>query len=264
MAKGFKHGAHGAAALNFKVVGGTEQPANPKENTIWVNTETDISGWVFSPEEPESPAEGLVWIEVGSVSPAPFNVLRKNGVYVYPVSCKQYSSEAWNDVFAYICQGGVWVQFSEIVTDVYLYNLGDTCDAVTGGWVSNAKALDSSSTGAAAPSITYGADSMTISTTGTNYTAGVARPANKIDVTNFNTIYFKGAANATTGRCKICVWSDFGAYQTDNLAASVDLQTKTEAQIDVSGLTGKYYIGFGMSRGSSKDNSVTVKQFYLA
>ena len=34
----------GGASLNYKVVGGTSAPANPKENTIWVNTTVDKEG----------------------------------------------------------------------------------------------------------------------------------------------------------------------------------------------------------------------------
>ena len=123
MAKGFKHGG-GGAFLNFKVVGGTAQPETAAENTIWVNTETDISGWVFSTVEPGEPAEGLVWIEVGSDSPAPFNMLKKNSVYVDPVSCKQYVSGAWADRFAYVYQNGAWVQFSEVITALYIIKDG--------------------------------------------------------------------------------------------------------------------------------------------
>lgn len=52
MAKGFKHGAGGGAGLNFKVVGGTSAPSNPKENTILVDTNTPISGYHFGNEEP--------------------------------------------------------------------------------------------------------------------------------------------------------------------------------------------------------------------
>ena len=52
MAKGFKHGAGGGTPLNFKVVGGTSAPSNPKENTIWVNTSTAITSWDFSATEP--------------------------------------------------------------------------------------------------------------------------------------------------------------------------------------------------------------------
>lgn len=38
--------------LNFRVAGGTTQPTSPSENTIWVNTDTEISEWTFSAEDP--------------------------------------------------------------------------------------------------------------------------------------------------------------------------------------------------------------------
>jgi len=38
-------------ALNFEVVG-NPQPENPKENTIWVNTDTEITSWYFGANEP--------------------------------------------------------------------------------------------------------------------------------------------------------------------------------------------------------------------
>lgn len=112
MAKGFKHGAGGTDALNFKVVGGTTQPENPKENTIWVNTETDISGWVLSQEEPVEPSDGLVWIGLGTASPAPFNALKKGGLHCFPASCRQYAGGTWVNEDAYLWKDGAWVQFS--------------------------------------------------------------------------------------------------------------------------------------------------------
>ena len=36
--------------LNFEVVGGTSAPTDPKENTIWMNTDTEITGYQFSAE----------------------------------------------------------------------------------------------------------------------------------------------------------------------------------------------------------------------
>lgn len=45
-------GGGSAAGLNFKVVGGTTQPSNPSENTIWVNTDKEITGWIFSAKNP--------------------------------------------------------------------------------------------------------------------------------------------------------------------------------------------------------------------
>lgn len=122
MAKGFKHGAGGASPLNFKVVGGTSAPASPKENTIWVNTNTAIASWFFSATEPESPAEGMVWISTGKTSTAPFNALKKNNITVYPISAKQYVSGAWADKTAKIYQNGAWVAVK--VPGYYIFQSG--------------------------------------------------------------------------------------------------------------------------------------------
>lgn len=124
MAKGFKHGAGGVSALNFKVVGGTSQPVNPKENTLWVNTQTEISGWVFSATEPKSPVEGTVCISTGTSSTVEFNALKKNGIQVYPISAKQYISGAWANVDAYLYNGGEWARFSSTI--VWIYDNGVT------------------------------------------------------------------------------------------------------------------------------------------
>lgn len=45
-------GSGSGAGLNFKVVGGTTAPTSPSENTIWVNTSTSITSWVFSSNNP--------------------------------------------------------------------------------------------------------------------------------------------------------------------------------------------------------------------
>lgn len=38
--------------LNLHIVGGTERPINPRENTIWANTPYDITKWAFGVENP--------------------------------------------------------------------------------------------------------------------------------------------------------------------------------------------------------------------
>lgn len=52
MGQAFLHGNGGANPLNFKVVGGTTQPSNPKENTIWINSSTAVDGWQFAKDDP--------------------------------------------------------------------------------------------------------------------------------------------------------------------------------------------------------------------
>ena len=110
------------AGLNFKVVGGTTQPANPKENTIWVNTSNEITGWIFSAEEPDVPEEGMVWFAVGLSSLAEFNALKENTLQVYPVLAKQYASGEWSESPAKIYQGEKWA------------NLEDTLLPPVDGW----------------------------------------------------------------------------------------------------------------------------------
>ena len=51
MAKGFKHGSGGSNPLNFKVIC-NPKPENARENTIWVDTDTEITGWAFSASDP--------------------------------------------------------------------------------------------------------------------------------------------------------------------------------------------------------------------
>lgn len=122
--------ASGGGGLNFSVVGGLTQPANPKENTIWVETDVPITIWTFSAAEPTEPVDGMVWIIAGNASTVEFNALKKNGIQVYPISASQYVSGAWVDVIAKSYQNGEWVDW----WDGVLYNAGDTYDSYTGGY----------------------------------------------------------------------------------------------------------------------------------
>lgn len=104
----------GGAPLNFKVVGGTTQPANPTENMIWVNTSETITDWVFSATQPTA-ASGRVWITIGTSSTVEFNALKKNGIQVYPISAKQYVSGALVGKNAMSYQGGAWKSWLEVI-----------------------------------------------------------------------------------------------------------------------------------------------------
>ena len=118
----------GGVALNFKVVG-NPQPANPKENMIWVDTDEKITLWAFSATEPKTPAEGMVWFPIGTSSPVEFNALKKNGIQICPLSARQYTGGAWVYKTAKSWQGGAWVDW---IRSLFYY--GDTFDDITGGY----------------------------------------------------------------------------------------------------------------------------------
>ena len=124
-------GGSGGGGLNLKVVGGTTKPANPRENTIWVNTTTAITGYVLSPTQPETGTEGLVWLKTAETG-VEINVGRKNAVLLHLAGGTLYTGSAWKNVECSAFSNGVWTQFSFL--RVYLYNAGNQCEALTGGW----------------------------------------------------------------------------------------------------------------------------------
>ena len=104
-------GGGDGAGLNFTIVGGTVEPANPRENTIWVNTDTEITGWRFDTNEPAECYEGMVWIATGANSHVSFNALKKNTFMTYPTGCKQFVNGVLNNIAAKSYVDGAWVDW---------------------------------------------------------------------------------------------------------------------------------------------------------
>lgn len=169
--------------LNFEVVGGLEQPTNPTENMIWVNTDTEITEWIFSVTEPEIPVEGMVWVYSGTASIAEFNALKNNAIQVYPIKAKQYIGDAWGEKEAKTYRGEAWV---ELV--VFLYNKGNECESISGGWESKAFAGNAQLTGQT-PTITKLSDYMDISMS-ESMSGGVAIHEKMVDLKQFSTVTF--------------------------------------------------------------------------
>jgi len=105
--------------LNFSVVGGTTEPSSPMENMIWVNTDAEITGWVFQTTVPENPTEGLMWFNTNISAVTPFNALKQNGIYLYPTNSTQYVNGAWVGKIAKTYQNNIWIPWR-----FYLYNYG--------------------------------------------------------------------------------------------------------------------------------------------
>ena len=244
----------GGGGLNFKVVGGTSQPVNPKENTIWVNTDTGISGWVFSAEEPGEHAEGMVWIYTGISSAVDFNALKKNGIQVYPVSAKQYVGGAWVSVTAQTYQDGAWKGWI-----TYLYNTGDEWTDLTGGGVATATKPAGTGSTAVIPSVTKNTDSITISLYSgyENYRIGYLATVNSIDLTNYSKLTINVTNFSING--DICVsdrkTSGFSSAASMKLSVGVNV-------LDISSLNGKYYVLLGMG-GHEGTASFTFDKVYL-
>lgn len=241
----------GGGGLNFSVVGGTAQPENPKENTIWVNTETEISGWVFSATEPKSPVEGTVWISTGTSSTVEFNALKKDAIQVYPLSAKQYVNGAWVDVTTMSYQGGEWVGWI-----TYLYNRGDECEHITGGWTY--EELFGSC------SLTKNSDSIyVVCTEGSSGSAISVYPTNKIDLTSKSKLKLNFSStrlNTTDTELRIIT----EPYNGKVIARKVLGKTGTNitVELDVSSVSGKYYVEI-YATSYYGDTNLTIRELSL-
>lgn len=230
----------GGASLNFKVVGGATVPSNPKENTIWINTSEDISSWVLSPAEPEA-ADGMAWISIGGASEYAFNALKKNALMVYPGSVMHYNGTEWKNVDAYIYQKGEWVKFS-LAWDGYYFKDGNQYEYITGGWSSEGyKYYDYSM-----ESATVG-DTLSTRSSG-NYTASMIGTYTSVDLTN---------VDAITVAVDNVLDSSFAIMKTKQLLATdllIGLNTGNQ-KIDVSRLTGNYYLAIASAGGQTIPNT---------
>lgn len=227
--------------LNFTVTG-NPRPANPAANTIWVDTDTAITGWAFSPDQPENPANGSLWFKTGLASPVAFNALKKNSITMNPLNVQQYVDGSWVDKTAKSYQGGAW----EAWWDGYLYKDGDEYEHITGGWVTAQSSFVENVT-AVDPSITKKEGTVIIDIAQGGPNGGVYRTQKKVSFAGKTKLVFTGTAEGdNTDRCAMMIWSEANRDFTVGRVAAYQFGANFagDAEIDVSALNGEYYVGF--------------------
>lgn len=252
-------GGGGGAGLNFKIVG-NPQPAEAKENTIWIDTDEDITGWHFDTIEPENPIPGMVWINYGTTNAAKLNLLKTNGISVNPSAARQYINDAWVGKPSAIWKNGEWI--SE--WGPYLCNHGDECVDFTGGWDSKAMKVTSDAGTAAQTFQIIKADGK-LRFEKTGQIGAIMHTIRAIDLTNVKAIHFKGEMSPTTTAKWVAfhVWSSLSGsvWTTDSKATVNSTSTgKQGFELDVSSLTGSYYLGFGIYKA---EHYVEIEDLYL-
>lgn len=249
MSKGFKHGS--TSPLNFKVVQyATEEElkaATPRENTIGVITNTDITSWVFSSTEPSQPENGMVWFTIGSNSAFKFNAIRKNVIEVYPKAAKQYIAGKWDHVVAKSYQTGNWANWDKYL---FYYSSQDYewyCSNMPGVIASNHEGV--------APHFTKNENgSVTITgATGSHgpYFGGIYRLSEAFDFTNVDKLVIN-VSNVTGGSATVFptyadAWSNDSSWGGDSIAGTS--LGDGDNILDVSGVSGANHFGIGVSAG---------------
>lgn len=247
----------GGVALNFKVIAVESESALPpvaKANTVAVITSTPITSWQIGGEQPISPEEGFVWFSEFDTKLYPFNMLKKNGVYISPGVAQQYVSGTWKIVKNAIYDGTKWVGLS-----LELYTPGDMHTNTTGGWVKGyvhsgtSMTISDSSTGlvyTASASVTYPGGYTTLTTN------------NTVNITDYNTLSFTLTNNGNAGVSGNHLYvgcthskgtpsvsgdeaSAFSCYVTGP-DSGITVGTPITYTVDVSSVSGSYYISVAL------------------
>lgn len=208
-------------------------------------------------------AEGFAWISTGIVSSKEFNGLKENGIQIYPLSVKQYINSNWVNKIAQIYQNGSWGPLI-----FHLFDNGNQCKDVTGGWIGD-QATDNGkyniinlspywiNGGHAGVSNGYLRVGAAMVSGYGGYGAACISTKNKIDLTSINKIVVQGSVSGSTTYTKIGVTSNNSIWNSSgywNCAAYTALQNGTTT-LDVSGLSGSYYIVFGSHTGDDGNSA---------
>ena len=259
MATGYKARGGGANSLNFKVIGGTSAPANPKENTIWVNTDQKITEWHFGADEP-SAIDGMVWIKTGNSSPVAFNALKKNSIQVCPMSAQQYIGVAWVDKTAKSYQGGAWVD-----NYYYIFKSGSGLNSAFTGFTNATHTLNEVSASGAGLGEFESGKHRTITLN------------EQFDATNYSTFFLEGInakvySYGNQGYCYITLYVGDAfvriyesGFISEGSEGSWNVANNKTVSLDVSGLSGKVTIkvetSFSSTYGMRLD-SLSFKDMY--
>lgn len=224
----------GSGGLNFKIVGGTSEPSNPKENTIWVNTDQNITSYILSATEPETPEDGMVLITIGTDSAVAFSVTKKNPVMVYPISAKQYVGGAWVDVTVESYQNGEWKPWF-----IYLYNNGDKRTEVTGGWKTGMKY---NTANVSTNGLTFNADNMQITGSSVGGYLGSCGTINKINLSGHRKLNALVKLHSAAADSNMLVCSQLEAFFSYKLASKALPTTESVISIDISNIESGYIV----------------------
>lgn len=201
-------------SLDKNVLTFTEEGSQTITATVTPSDTTDVVIW-------SSNAPSIASVDGGVVT------AKANGTAVITATCGSQSA---------ICN----VSVSGAKT--YLYNNGDTCDAVSGGWNQSEKS---------GLALTFGEDCM--------YGQGCMVTGKKFDLTNINTLNATINANYLAGvQCPYFgIMSDANAktlWDSTEPKYKIDSETgeKTTFTLDISNVSGEYYVSVSFHNSYAK------------
>lgn len=248
---------NGGSGLRLRIFGGTNAPLNPKNNDIWVKTSTAIGAWELSDKTlPISWAmpSGYVYIKgdftgsydyretTGLALDVPGN--HDCTMYARLTRCIQYDGSAWASKDAYIYHDG-WHQFG-YSWNGELFDNGNQYEYVTGGWT-----------------VSGDTTSLSPALQGDSYSGNVSiTTKSAVDLTRFSTLNFTGYGyGSNSGGQYSASW---GVQTNDGstlVSGTYQRSSDATSSIDISSISGNYYIKFWVS--GSRGNKISITKVWL-
>lgn len=246
----------------------TSVPASPKNGDIWVHSALpinngEITPWSIGTDRSDSAENGYVFIHVDIV-PGTFGIAywatlnEKNprlGLSCYWGPVLQKKNGKYQYMTAQIYIDGVWRQISS-AWDGTLFYSGDQYTSVTGGWLG------------AQTTTPYLEEVTGCKPWNNDYNEGVICTANAIDLTNWKTLHIIGGGGGKDSESKYPMKAYVRKTYTGEDVATADfgdtaLDSNTQRDIDISGLSGSYYILTGAA-GNIRHSHRVVKAWLTA
>jgi len=247
--------------LNFEIIGSITQPTNPVENTIWINTDTEIGEYQFGSTEPTTRSDetnlqfGDIWICTNIYAGTTFNALNKNGLQVNLSYVKQYINGSWIEKEFKLYVDGKWKDIDLVIFDGTKVKSGYSFSRVasSGSYVSDAVFNDGYLTTSGA--VTYGGMALNEPIDVTNKTTievTVQWTASGSGVT-WKDVMLKTSLtnNGTLGENRIV---------STRATANTNIQT---IKLDVTNLSGEYYfvIAHYHESGTAQERIYSLKVY---
>lgn len=260
MAEGFITRRGGGGSVRTPIItitSETELPADPKPGTIAILTTTPIGCIYAQTSTPESPSVGDLWFSPSAVA----NVVYIDGKEAYAVkTVRQYNGTAWETVNAFQYIDGAWS------TMVYLLKGIDECKPITGGWKAIAIRRASSWTDSEtqAPEVEKIDGGIILTQSASGYKSGAYHTTQQIDVSGYDVLCIQGEMTIKN-RGEVRLVSAVGPYSESNTVLYEELPSSgaIDIKLDVSGLTGDYYVLFDVATDGDTSTILTLTKIWL-
>lgn len=261
----------GMGGYNFKIVGGTEKPVSPVNNTIWIKTDLPIGKWELSYEQPTTRPdgqplqEGDIWLEMSYTSLIAFNAVKRDSIKIKIVRGRQYVGSEWvtKTISGYI--DNKWI-------DDTFYLFSAELKVNRGEWHSGGYTVGSGSdfsSGQISVNENYIYIYATYAYTGNSAGYFYGYNDTPLDVTNFNRL--KVTVSSATVDDYNRKWFNVGLKKTKEVSSSLDkslaLENTSEAKtfvLDIGDITGIYYFGFSATNQKHITNNINPSAYIIS